>query len=47
MPDAARDSRTVASVIARDDGDSGMRAQVEDPLESLLGQEEAWPAWER
>ena len=39
VPDAARDSRTVASVMARDDGDSGMRARVEDPLESLLGQE--------
>jgi Zn-dependent protease len=36
VPGAAR---TVASVMARDDGDSGMRARVEDPLESLLGQE--------
>jgi len=30
---------TVGAVMARDDGDSGLRAQVEDPLESLLGQE--------
>jgi Zn-dependent protease len=31
--------RTIESVMARDDGDSGLRAGVEDPLESLLGQE--------
>jgi Zn-dependent protease len=31
--------RTIESVMARDDGDSGLRARVEDPLESLLGQE--------
>jgi hypothetical protein len=31
--------RTVASVMARDDGASGLRADLEDPLESLLGQE--------
>jgi CBS domain-containing protein len=31
--------RTVASVMARDDGGSGLRAGLEDPLESLLGQE--------
>ena len=34
-----RHSRPVASVMARDDGDSGLRARLEDPLESLLGQE--------
>jgi Zn-dependent protease len=34
-----RTRRTTDSVMARDDGDSGLRAQVEDPLESLLGQE--------
>jgi Zn-dependent protease len=34
-----RTGRTTDSVMARDDGDSGLRAQVEDPLESLLGQE--------
>jgi Zn-dependent protease len=31
--------RTIDSVMARDDGFSGLRAGVEDPLESLLGQE--------
>jgi Zn-dependent protease len=31
--------RTVGSVMARDDGGSGLRAGLEDPLESLLGQE--------
>ena len=31
--------RTVASVMARDDKGSGLRAGLEDPLESLLGQE--------
>ena len=31
--------RTVDSVMARDDGASGLRAGLEDPLESLLGQE--------
>jgi Zn-dependent protease len=35
----ARMGRTISSVVARDDGDSGMRARVEDPLESLLGRE--------
>ena len=34
-----RHSRPIASVMARDDGDSGLRARLEDPLESLLGQE--------
>jgi Zn-dependent protease len=34
-----RNRRTTDSVMARDDGDSGLRARVEDPLESLLGQE--------
>jgi Zn-dependent protease len=32
-------TRTVGTVMARDDGASGLRARVEDPLESLLGQE--------
>jgi Zn-dependent protease len=31
--------RPVGSVMARDDGGSGLRAGLEDPLESLLGQE--------
>ena len=39
VPDEARAGRAIGSVMARDDGDSGMRARVEDPLESLLGQE--------
>ena len=39
VPEAAQAGRPIASVMARDDGDSGLRAQVEDPLESLLGQE--------
>jgi Zn-dependent protease len=39
VPDAIRGGRATASVMARDDGDSGLRAGVEDPLESLLGQE--------
>jgi Zn-dependent protease len=39
VPELARTGRTTDSVMARDDGDSGLRAQVEDPLESLLGQE--------
>jgi Zn-dependent protease len=34
-----RSARTIGTVMARDDGDSGLRAGVEDPLESLLGQE--------
>jgi Zn-dependent protease len=39
VPDQVRARRPVAAVMARDDGDSGLRARVEDPLESLLGQE--------
>jgi Zn-dependent protease len=39
VPELDRTSRTIDSVMARDDGSSGLRAQVEDPLESLLGQE--------
>jgi Zn-dependent protease len=35
----ADETRPVASVMARDDDESGLRARVEDPLESLLGQE--------
>ncbi len=34
-----RDARTVATVMARDDGSSGLRVGLEEPLESLLGQE--------
>jgi Zn-dependent protease len=34
-----RAERTVGSVMARDDGTSGLRVGLEEPLESLLGQE--------
>jgi CBS domain-containing protein len=37
--ESERATRTVASVMARDDGDSGLRARLEDPLEALLGQD--------
>jgi Zn-dependent protease/predicted transcriptional regulator len=39
VPLSERDTRTVASVMARDDGSSGLRVRVDEPLESLLGQE--------
>jgi Zn-dependent protease len=39
VPEHERPGRPIGSVMARDDGDSGLRAGVEDPLESLLGQE--------
>jgi Zn-dependent protease len=39
VPGAERDLRTVASVMARDDGSSGLRVRLEEPLESLLTQE--------
>jgi Zn-dependent protease len=39
VPDAIRGGRPTASVMARDDGGSGLRAQVEDPLEALLTHE--------
>ena len=39
IAEAARTTRPIASVMARDDGDSGLRARLEDPLESLLGQD--------
>ncbi len=39
VPEQARRSRAVASVMAHDDGDSGLRARVEDPLEDLLGRD--------
>jgi Zn-dependent protease len=34
-----RRERTVSSVMARDDGSSGLRVGLEEPLETLLGQE--------
>jgi Zn-dependent protease len=39
VADQVRPSRPVASVMARDEGDSGLRVQLEEPLETLLGQE--------
>jgi Zn-dependent protease len=39
VPEAARDGRVIASVMARDDGDGGLRARLDDPLEELLGHE--------
>jgi CBS domain-containing protein len=39
VPVEDRAGRQVASVMARDDGTSGLRVRLEEPLESLLGQE--------
>jgi Zn-dependent protease len=39
VPQHERAVREVASVMARDDGDTGLRARVEDPLEDLLGRD--------
>jgi Zn-dependent protease len=39
VPLEERSTRPVSSVMARDDGSSGLRVQVEEPLENLLGQE--------
>ena len=39
VPVHERAVREVASVMARDDGDTGLRAGVEDPLEDLLGRD--------
>jgi Zn-dependent protease len=39
VPEAARGGRPIASVMARDDGGSGLRAGLEDPLEVLLSHE--------
>jgi Zn-dependent protease len=39
VPDHERHRRTIASVMARDDGDTGLRARVEDPLEELLSRD--------
>jgi Zn-dependent protease len=36
---AERTTRPVSSVMARDDGSSGLRVRFDEPLESLLGQE--------
>jgi CBS domain-containing protein len=39
VPEAVRPGRAVASVMARDDGASGLRVGVEQPLEAVLGSE--------
>jgi Zn-dependent protease len=39
VPEHERHTRAVASVMARDDGDTGLRASVEDPLEELLSRD--------
>ena len=39
VPDSLRAGRPVGSVMARDDGESGLRIGLEEPLESLLGAE--------
>jgi Zn-dependent protease len=39
VPADERDSRQVSSVMARDDGASGLRVRLDEPLENLLGQE--------
>jgi Zn-dependent protease len=39
VPERERSSRAVSSVMARDDGDTGLRARVEDPLEELLNRD--------
>jgi Zn-dependent protease len=39
VPDGERGTRTVGTVMARDDGTSGLRVRLEEPLENLLSQE--------
>jgi Zn-dependent protease len=39
VPHEERDTRTVRSVMARDDGSSGLRVGLEEPLENLLAQD--------
>jgi Zn-dependent protease len=39
VPSAERALRQVSSVMARDDGSSGLRVRLDEPLENLLGQE--------
>ena len=39
VPAEERDTRTVGTVMARDDGTSGLRVRLEEPLENLLTQE--------
>ena len=39
VPDGERGTRTIGTVMARDDGTSGLRVRLEEPLENLLTQE--------
>ncbi len=39
VPSQERGSRAVGSVMARDDGSSGLRVRLDEPLERLLGRE--------
>ena len=39
VPPGERDTRAIGTVMARDDGSSGLRVRLEEPLESLLSQE--------
>jgi hypothetical protein len=39
IPPAQRSVERVSSVMARDDGSSGLRVGLDEPLENLLGQE--------
>src|SRR5215210_9187404 len=39
VPSGERDTRIVSTVMARDDGSSGLRVRLEEPLENLLTQE--------
>ncbi len=39
VPSDERESRRVSTVMARDDGTSGLRVGLDEPLETLLGQE--------
>jgi Zn-dependent protease len=39
VPGEERETRTVGTVMARDDGSSGLRIRLEEPLETLLSQE--------
>ena len=39
IPESVRGGRPVASVMARDDGGSGLRVRPDEPVEALLGRE--------
>ena len=46
VAEQVRGSRPVASVMARDDGESGLRVGTDESLEPCCAAR-AWPAWER